>query len=253
MKKMQDQVVMITGAGGCIGRCTAALFAREGARLILCDRTQEALAGVTDEVTGLGAEAIACPFDVRSHEGAVEAVQKGLERFGRIDALIAVAGGSAALLGKLSTFADSQPETWDFVMGINVQGSFNCVHAVLPHMLERKSGRIILFGSIAGVGGLAGRADYSAAKGALSSFTRALAMEVGAYNITVNCVSPGAIHRDGVPIEGMTYMGPRGESAGPEPVAAMCLFLASQDGWFITGQNYQVDGGRTLGSLKHTT
>ena len=251
--KMQDKVVMITGAGGCIGRATAKAMAREGAKLILCDLTREALSPILDQVRALGAEAITCAFDVRSHEGAVEAARSGLARFGRIDALVAVAGGSAALINKLSTFVDSDPETWDFVMGINVQGSFNCVHAVLPHMIERQQGRIILFGSIAGVGGLAGRADYSAAKGALSSFTRALAMEVGAYNITVNCVSPGAIHRDGVPIEGMTYMGPWGESAGPEPVAAMCLFLASQDGWFITGQNYQVDGGRTLGSLKHTT
>ncbi len=252
MNRMQDQVVMITGAGGCIGRCTALLMAREGARLALCDRTAEALGPVMDEVTALGAQAIACPFDVRSHEGALEAAAMTLERFGQIDALIAVAGGSAALIGKLSNFVDSDPGTWEFVMGINVQGSFNCVHAVLPHMIGRRSGRIILFGSIAGVGGLAGRADYSAAKGALSSFTKALAMEVGQYNITVNCVSPGAIHRDGVPSEGMTYLGPKGQSSGPEPVAAMCLFLASADGSFVTGQNYQVDGGRTLGSLKRT-
>ena len=247
---MSGKTVMITGAGGCIGSCTARLMAKEGANLILCDRTPEALTSVVHDVKELGVEAIECAFDVRSHAGALDAVREGLAAFGRIDALIAVAGGSAALLDKLSDFVDSDPDTWDFVMGLNVQGSFNCVHAVLPHMIAQRSGRIILFGSIAGVGGLAGRADYSAAKGAISSFTKALAMETGRYNITVNCVSPGAIHRNGVPMEGMTYMGPKGLSSGPEPVAAMCLFLASEDGGYITGQEYQVDGGRTLGSLK---
>ncbi len=247
---MSGKTVMITGAGGCIGFCTAKLFAKEGADLVLCDRTEEALAPIVREAEKIGARVKACAFDVRSHAGAQEAVREGMEAFGRIDVLAAVAGGSAALLDKLSDFVDSDPDTWDFVMGLNVKGSFNCAHAVLPHMIAQRSGRIILFGSIAGVGGLAGRADYSAAKGAIASFTKALAMETGRYNITVNCVSPGAIHRSGVPMEGMTYMGPKGLSSGPEPVAAMCLFLASDDGGYITGQEYQVDGGRTLGSLK---
>jgi len=189
-----------------------------------------------------------CVFDVRDYQGAVKAVEDGTEAFGKIDVLICNAGGSAALLNKITPFVDSEPDTWAFVMGLNVQGSFNCVHAVLPQMIERRNGKILLFGSIAGVGGLANRADYSAAKGALISFTKALAMETGRYNIAVNCISPGAIHRTDEPMSHMTYWGPEGNSSGPEPIARMCAFLASDDSEFITGQNYQVDGGRTLGS-----
>lgn len=247
--KLQGKTVMITGAGGSIGSATAKCFAAEGANLILCDVSEKALASVMETVTAMGCKAVACAFDVRDYQGAKDAVQRGIETFGGVDVQINIAGGSAALLNKITSFADSEPETWAFVMGLNVQGSFNCAHAVLPHMIERRSGKIIFFGSIAGVGGLANRADYSAAKGALDSFTKALAMEVGKYNINVNCISPGAIHRGDKATHGVTYMGPQGSSSGPEPIAKMCLFLSSDDSDFITGQNYQVDGGRTLGSL----
>lgn len=246
--KLKDRVVMLTGAGGCIGRATARHLAGEGAKLVLCDLSEAALAPLVEDIHRAGGEAIACGFDVRDYPGVVRAVQHGTEAFGRIDVLICNAGGSAALLGKISPFAESEPETWAFVMGINVQGSFQCVHAVLPQMMARKNGKILLFGSVAGVSGLANRADYSAAKGALISFVKALAMEVGRYNISVNCISPGAIHRTDTPTPHMTYWGPDGNSSGPEPIARMCAFLASDEAEFITGQNYQVDGGRTLGS-----
>lgn len=241
-------VAMLTGACGCIGRKTAMTLAENGIRLVLCDVVQEPLEKLASDIRAIGGEAICCAFDVREHDGAVSAVREGIMHFGHIDDLICIAGGSAALINKITDFADSDPTTWEFVMGINVQGTFNCVHAVLPSLIAQKNGRIILFGSIAGVGGLAKRADYSAAKGAISSFAMALAMEVGKYNITVNCVSPGAIHRGAEPMEGMTYIGEKGLSSGPEPVAAMCLYLCSEEAGFITGQNYQVDGGRTLGS-----
>jgi len=215
---------------------------------VLCDISEKGLVPVAEEIRASGGEAMLCVFDVRDYQGAVKAVEDGTEAFGKIDVLICNAGGSAALLNKITPFVDSEPDTWAFVMGLNVQGSFNCVHAVLPQMIERRNGKILLFGSIAGVGGLANRADYSAAKGALISFTKALAMETGRYNIAVNCISPGAIHRTDEPMSHMTYWGPEGNSSGPEPIARMCAFLASDDSEFITGQNYQVDGGRTLGS-----
>ncbi len=246
--KLKDKVVMLTGACGCIGRATAARFAQEGARLILCDVAEAPLNALAEKLRGAGCPLIVRAFDVRDYGAAKAAVDAGLETFGRIDVQINIAGGSAALVGKLSTFADSEPDTWKYVMDLNVMGSLNCAHAVLPDMIARRKGKIIFFGSIAGVNGLAGRADYSAAKGALASFTKALAMEVGQYNINVNCIAPGAIHRGAEPAKRMTYMGPEGLSSGPEPVAEMCLFLASEDSDFITGQTYQVDGGRTLGS-----
>jgi len=246
--KLKGKVVMLTGAGGCIGRATAEHLSHEGAKLVLCDISEKNMLPVVEKIRHDGGEAIVCVFDVRDYEGAVKAVKDGTEAFGQIDVLICNAGGSAALMNKITSFANSEPDTWAFVMGLNVQGSFNCAHAVLPQMIERQGGKIIFLGSIAGVGGLANRADYSAAKGALISFTKALAMEVGRYNIAVNCISPGAIHRADVPTPKMTYWGPEGNSSGPEPIAKMCAFLASEDSDFITGQNYQVDGGRTLGS-----
>lgn len=241
-------VAMITGTGGCIGKKTALMLAQNGIKTVLCDVSAEPLKPLAEEIRSIGGETLCCVFDVRDYEGVCKAARETKRHFGHIDDLICVAGGSAALINKLSDFVDSEPPTWEYVMRLNVQGSFNCVHAVLPSMIERQSGRIILFGSIAGVCGLAKRADYSAAKGAISSFTKALAMEVGKYNIAVNCVSPGAIHRGTEPMEGMTYMGPKGLSSGPEPVAAMCLYLCSEEAGFITGQEFQVDGGRTLGA-----
>ena len=246
--KLQGKTVLLTGAGGAIGRETAYCLAEEGANMVLCDLREENVQPVAQRIREKGGQAITCAFDVRDYQGALDAVEAGKKAFGRIDILINNAGGSAALIGKISSFADSAPETWEFVMGLNVQGSFHCTHAVLKDMIARKSGKIIFFGSIAGVGGLPNRADYSAAKGALISFTKALAMEVGRYNIQVNCISPGAIHRNGVPMPRMTYLGENGNSGDPIHIAKMCLFLASEDADFITGQNYQVDGGRTLGS-----
>lgn len=243
----EGSVALLTGAGGCIGRETALTLARAGIKTVLCDVDEPRMRKTAEAVCSAGGEAMCLAFDVRDHDAVCNAVKEAETHFGHIDYLICAAGGSAALIHKLSVFADSEPSTWEFVMGINVQGSFNCVHAVLPSMIGRRFGRIILFGAVAGVGGLARRADYSAAKGAISSFAKALAMEVGKYGITVNCVSPGAIHRGEEPMEGMTYIGPKGLTSGPEPVASMCLYLCSEEAGFITGQNYQVDGGRTLG------
>lgn len=117
--------------------------------------------------------------------------------------------------------------------------------AVLKSMIKEKSGKIINISSIAALCGLYNRVDYAAAKAALIGMTKALAMEVGEYNICVNCVSPGAIERGGAQMQHMTFLGENGHSGKPKDVSDMVLFLASQD--FITGQNFVVDGGRTLG------
>ena len=106
-------------------------------------------------------------------------------------------------------------------------------------------GHIINMASIAAITGLANRVDYSAAKAALIGMTKALAMEVGEYNVLINCVSPGAIERDGAKWEHMTYIGKNGRAGTPKNIAETVLFLASQD--YITGENIVVDGGRTLG------
>ena len=117
---------------------------------------------------------------------------------------------------------------------------------ILPQMLRRKNGKIINISSIAAISGLPDRVDYAAAKAGLIGMSKALALEVGEYNICVNCISPGAIERDGQKREHMTHLGENGRSGTPKDIADTVLFLAYQD--YITGENIVVDGGRTLGT-----
>jgi NAD(P)-dependent dehydrogenase (short-subunit alcohol dehydrogenase family) len=149
---------------------------------------------------------------------------------------------------KTSPFKDAPEEVWKWILEVNVHGTMICAQAVLPGMVERRAGRIINFGSIAGVGGLPNWTAYAAAKGAIIAFTKSLACEVGEYGITVNCISPGAIYGEhrGDWTRG-TWLRRGGE---PEEVAALAAFLASDEAGYITGANHMIDGGRTLGPLR---
>ena len=118
--KLDGKVVMITGASGCIGRATALKMAEAGAKLILCDISDKGIESIKPQLDALNCETMVKLFDVQDYDKAVECVEEGIGRFGCIDALVNVAGGSAALLNKLSTFAESDPSTWDFVLGINI-------------------------------------------------------------------------------------------------------------------------------------
>lgn len=127
----------------------------------------------------------------------------------------------------------------------SVESLKSIISSTLKNMMENNGGHIINVASIAGITGLVDRVDYSASKAALIGMCKALAMEVGAYNVLVNSVSPGAIERDGASWEHMTYIGKNGRAGKPKNIAETVLFLASQD--YITGENIVVDGGRTLG------
>ena len=240
-----NKVVFITGAGKNIGRQIALDFAKTGASVIVCDYNEENAKSTAKEIEELGAEAFVAVCDVRDRDKIFEYTNEAIKKFGRIDVLVNNAGGSAWLLGKLSKFVDAEKDTLDFVIDTNVKGSMYCTQAVLPSMIENKYGKIINISSVAAVCGLSGRVDYSAAKAAMIGMTKALAMEVGEHNICVNCVSPGAIARDGTMQEHMTFLGENGHNGTPKDISDTVLFLASQD--YITGQNIIVDGGRTLG------
>lgn len=243
--KFKGKTVMVTGAGKNIGRQIALDFAKEGANVVVCDYNAENAANVAVEIEELGAKTLKAVCDVRDREKIFEFVKAAEEMFGGIDILVNNAGGSAALLGKLTRFVDAEPETLDFVIDTNLKGSMYCAQAVLPSMIKNRCGKIINISSIAAVVGLYDRVDYAAAKAAMIGMTKALAMEVGEYNICVNCISPGAIARDGFVSEHMTFLGENGRGGKPEDISQSALFLASQD--YITGQNLIVDGGRTLG------
>ena len=245
MRRFENKTVMVTGAGANIGKEIALSFAREGANIIVCDYKAESANQVVEEIRTLGVQAMPAVCDVRDREKIFRYASEAINRFEKIDVLVNNAGGSAALLGKLSKFIDAEQSTLDFVIDTNVKGAMHCTQAVLRNMIENGGGHIINMASIAALTGLADRVDYSAAKAALIGMSKALAMEVGEYNVLVNCISPGAINRGGSKCDHMTYIGKNGRAGEPKNIADTVLFLASQD--YITGENIVVDGGRTLG------
>ena len=245
MKRFENKTVMVTGAGANIGKDIALSFAKEGANVIVCDYNEENAKKTAEEIELLGVKTMLAVCDVRDRKKIFNYTSMAIKQFGKIDVLVNNAGGSAALLGKLSRFVNAEETTLDFVIDTNVKGAMHCTQAVLKNMIANNGGHIINMSSIAAITGLVDRVDYSAAKAALIGMTKALAMEVGEYNVFVNCISPGAIERNGAKWEHMTYIGKTGRAGTPKDIAETVLFLASSD--YITGENIVVDGGRTLG------
>lgn len=242
--RFEGQCAIITGAGGGVGRATAMRLAREGARVVLADVNLPGALEVQREIQAEGGDALAVEADVRLADSVNAMVETARAHFGPVDILVNNAGGSARLIGKKSWFWESEESTWDWTFGVNLKGPFLCARAVICQMMERRSGKIINVASVAGVCGLEEMVDYSAAKSGIIGMTRALAMEVGRYNINVNCVSPGTVSSwSQIPPEA-TYLGRGGK---PEEIANLIAFLASHEADYITGANYLIDGGRTLG------
>ena len=236
---------MVTGAGKNIGKEIALAFAKNGANVIVCDYNEEYALETVAEIRALGAQAMAAVCDVRDRAKIFEYVGEAVRLFGKIDFLVNNAGGSAGLIKKLTRFVDAEESTLDFVIDTNLKGAMHCTQAVLPSMIAQKYGKIINISSIAAVCGLYDRVDYAAAKAGMIGMAKALALEVGEFNICVNCVSPGAIARNGKCSIHMTNLGENGSCGTPKDISDTVLFLAYQD--YITGENIIVDGGRTLG------
>ena len=245
MKLFEGRTAMVTGAGKNMGKEIALSFSKNGANVIVCDYNEEAAKETVEEIRALGVEAMLAVCDVRDREKIFAYVAEAVERFGKVDYLVNNAGGSAGLLKKLTRFVDAEQSTLDFVIDTNLKGAMHCAQAVLPSMIKQRYGKIINISSIAAVCGLYDRVDYAAAKAGMIGMVKALAMEVGEYNICVNAISPGAIARNGKRGVHMTYMGENGMGGTPKDIADTVLFLAYQD--YITGENIIVDGGRTLG------
>ena len=249
--RLQGKTAIITGAASGIGKATAIRFAAEGATVVISDINSERLELVTQMIIAQGGKALSAVADVRNKEQVESMVNLALEHFERIDILVNNAGGAARLKGK--SFHESDEELWNWIIGVNLMGTLICTRAVIEGMMAQRHGKIINMSSITGVIGAAGGVEYAAAKGGIISLTKSLAKAYGQYGITVNCLSPGAIETEGM-IEGRpnvmeglvknSYLGRVGKS---EEVAALVLHLASDEGDFITGQNFIIDGGRSLG------
>jgi NAD(P)-dependent dehydrogenase (short-subunit alcohol dehydrogenase family) len=236
----------VTGAAKGIGRATAELFAREGARLVVTDVDEEGLTGLRDglaeEVPDAEVETVV--GDVSVVEDARAMIGAAVERFGRIDVLVANAG-----VIPLSTIVDARPEDWDHVMAVDGRGMFLCCKYAIEAMLETGSGSIVCLSSISGLAGQAEQAAYGPAKLVASGLTKHLAVEWADRGIRVNAVAPGTIQTEAVAElpdeykEPMLEAHPIGRLGEPSEVASAILFLASDDASFITGAILPVDGG----------
>ncbi len=247
MGKLDDKIVIVTGAGQGIGRAITAKLVAEGATVAVTD-VHEVTAKETADA--LGDAAVGLPADVTSRESVDAMVAQVLERFGRIDVLVNNAGWDVA-----SPFVDSDPADWDKVIAINLYGVLHVCHAVLPVMVEQGSGSVVNLGSDAGRVGSSGESVYSAAKGGIIAFTKTIAREMARHQVNANCVCPGptdtalfaSMGGDNPKLrEGLTRAIPFRRLAEPSDVAHAVAFLASDEASYITGQTLSVSGGLTM-------
>jgi len=247
---IKDWVAIVTGSASGIGRQTAIRLAREGAKVVIADINIEGANKVANEIKVLGHEAIAIKVDITGLDEANQMAKTTLDKFGQIDILANIAGG--AIPEKIGPFSQSDKEVWNRIIGLNLYGTFNCTRAVINHMIERRSGRIVNVASVAGIVGQANTADYAAAKGGIIAFTKSLAKEVAPYGINVNCVSPAFTGTERVLSMPEDFLKKQiklihlGRFGKPEEIANVIVFLASDEAGFVTGANYVVDGGITL-------
>ena len=187
---LKGRVAVITGPAKGMGAAVTRAFAAEGCRLALLGRDTAAIEPVADEIRVRGAEALTLRCDMTDAAACEAAASAALEAFGRIDVLINVAGGSGPI-GK--TGAQTTTEEFREIVDLNMRGCFNVIRAVAPSMMARKAGKIVNVGGTFGMRGRAGRLAYSASKWGLRGITKSFALELGAYNVNVNCVAPGMV------------------------------------------------------------
>jgi len=253
--RLKDKVAIITGGAGGIGQETCNLFTQEGAKLLIAEVDLNAAEEVAKDLSAKGFIAKAAKVDVTDFNDAKQLVSRAIELFGHVDILVNIAGGSAGtfIKTKYSLFHESTVERWQEVINLNLYGTMNCTHAVLRHMIEQKSGKIVNLSSIAGMRGVQKAAEYAAAKAGIVGFTKSVAKEVAGYGITINCVSPGVIGTKRIlslpqdVVDGWLSTIPFGRLGEPKDIANAILFLASSESNYITGENIPVTGGQTLG------
>jgi NAD(P)-dependent dehydrogenase (short-subunit alcohol dehydrogenase family) len=247
--RLAGKSAVVTGAAFGIGRATADLFAREGARLIVTDIQEAPLLAFRDELRGLGAEVEAVIGDVSVVEDARAMIDAAATHYGRIDALVANAG-----IIELGDLMESTVEIWDRMMAVDGRGMWLTCKFAVEEMLKTGGGSIVCLSSISGVEGQKRQSTYGPAKFVASGITKHLAVEWADRGIRVNAVAPGTIRTERVKrlpdepggveyLQAIEKMHPMGRIGEPSEVAQAILFLTSDDASFITGAILPVDGG----------
>lgn len=243
---LNNKIAVVTGAGQGIGEAIALRLANAGADVAILDLNLSSVKTVAKEIEKLGRQALPIQADVSQSTDVNAAVDKTLSEFGRVDILV----NNAGIAGRTLPLTDLDESDWDTVIGVNLTGVFLCCKAVIDTMIAQDYGRIVNIASIAGKEGNPTLIPYSVSKAGVICLTKALAKEVTDYNIRVNAVSPAVIDTpimDGMAQSTIDYMVgkiPLGRIGKPEEVAAVVNFLASDEASFVTGQCYDVSGGR---------
>ena len=248
--RLKDKVAVVTGSSRGIGRAIALEFAKQGAKLVITyKRTKAQAEAVVQQIVSMGGEAFAHKLEVRDRRNVQQVFKETVERLGRIDVLVNNAG-----INKRGFLDEITDDDWDLIMAVNLKGPFICCQEVFPYMTKQKGGRIINIASVAGQYHGPKTVHYAVSKAGLISLTKAIARYGAPHNILVNAVAPGIMlteqTRDelnspaGERIIEMTLLKRPGELSD---VAGTCVFLASDEQNYITGQVISVSGGAYLG------
>ena len=242
---LKGKVAIVTGASRGIGKGIAIELAKAGACVVINYKSNDEAAEKTfQEIRELGAYALKIKGDVSNYEFSKDMIKTTVEKLGKIDILINNAG-----ISKVGLFMDATPEEWDNILNVNLKGTINCSHSAVKEMIKQKSGSIINISSMWGDVGASCEVIYSASKGAINSFTKALAKELAPSNIRVNAIAPGVIDTE---MNGWLTEGERISLANEIPmmkfgevrdVGMLVTFLASESSKYITGQVITIDGG----------
>jgi 3-oxoacyl-[acyl-carrier protein] reductase len=245
--RLENKVALITGAAQGIGREIALKFAAEGADIIVGDINLEKAAETQADIEACGRRALALELDVTDYTKVTQGINKILDKFGKVDILVNNAGITKDNL--LLRMGDAD---WDAVLNVNLKGTFNCTRAISKVMIKQRSGKIINIASIIGIIGNPGQANYSASKAGIIALTKTTAKELASRNINVNAIAPGFIQTDMTAKLSeelklkMQEAIPLGKFGNPSDVAGVCVFLASEEASYITGQTIVVDGGMVM-------
>jgi NAD(P)-dependent dehydrogenase (short-subunit alcohol dehydrogenase family) len=241
---IDNKVAIVTGGGGGIGGAIVQRFAREGAKLAIVDVDSDAARARVKEVSDRGADAIPVIADVTDKQSVGNMVKAALDRWGKIDILVNVAGGA-----ERKNVVDITAGEWDHVVNMNLKSVFLCSQAVLPTMLKANYGKIVSISSIYGFTGNATRSSYAAAKAGVAVFTKSLALEHVKDGININAIAPGRIqtakvrsHYTDEAWAAAEAQIPMGHTGKPENIASAAIFLVQDENNYITGQTIHVNG-----------